>query len=233
MLWSLFIYYCADVETGSAWFIFLGKSSKAGFKVVLYVQCTEWSLCLTGEGCPSRTLSVWEGSLDRHWSVCAGWKHCRSAPPPPRAPSPCVCSLWVLAAPYRWTLSAALAAWRIKHKKRWSEIRIPTKYHKNMSSPTRKCVIWNDFQTMTLFLTVNEAQKRLWEECGYLYIWVVVDQWLWHLQRQILVLPPVEHEHNTFLPDDLTQREICGRGEHCNKLKHPTLKYECLSALKA
>lgn len=69
-------------------------------------------------------------------------------------------------------------------------------------------------------------QQGVWRECRYLYIWVVVDQRLGHLQCQIFILPPVKHEHNTFLTNNLTQREICGCEEHSNKLQHPLLKYE-------
>ncbi len=65
----------------------------------------------------------------------------------------------------------------------------------------------------------NEAQERLWGECIYLYIRVAVDEWLRHLQCQILVLPPVEHEHDTLLPDDLTQREICASEGHSEEFR--------------
>lgn len=99
---------------------------------------------------------------------------------------------------------------------------------KNTSVPTRQLGKWVNINIplFKIIILGNEAQECLWWECRYLYIRVVVDQWLRHLQRQILVLPPVEHEHNTFLPNNLTQWKICGREKHCTELQHPTLKYE-------
>ena len=42
----------------------------------------------------------------------------------------------------------------------------------------------------------------------YLDVWVVHDQRRWHLQGQVIVLPPVQHEGDTLLSNHLTQRQI-------------------------
>lgn len=42
----------------------------------------------------------------------------------------------------------------------------------------------------------------------HLDVGVVHDQRLWHLQSQVVILPPVQHEGNTLLAYHLTQRQI-------------------------
>ena len=46
----------------------------------------------------------------------------------------------------------------------------------------------------------------------YLDVWVVHDQRWWHLQSQVIVLPPVQHEGDTLLSHHLTQRQIWRQG---------------------
>lgn len=45
--------------------------------------------------------------------------------------------------------------------------------------------------------------------CFYLDVGVVHDKGRRHLQSQVIVLPPVQHEGDALLPDHLTQRHIC------------------------
>lgn len=42
----------------------------------------------------------------------------------------------------------------------------------------------------------------------YLDVWVVHDKRWWHLQSQVIVLPPVQHEGNTLFSNHLTERHI-------------------------
>lgn len=56
---------------------------------------------------------------------------------------------------------------------------------------------------------------------AHLYVRVVQDQRRRHLQRQVVVLSPVQHEGHTLLPNHLTQRNIWREtGRHLYMLDH-------------
>lgn len=48
----------------------------------------------------------------------------------------------------------------------------------------------------------------------YLDVGVVHDQGWRHLQSEVIILPPVQHEGDTLLSNHLTQRHICRQQIH-------------------
>lgn len=99
-------------EFAPEWVTHGGKTKDSGLSKVTYLvsdSLLRWRQQRTGRGCPLTTPCVWWVPPCRRCSSCAGWTHCRSAPPPPKAPWLCAGSLSAPGALYRWRPGAVQA----------------------------------------------------------------------------------------------------------------------------
>lgn len=55
---------------------------------------------------------------------------------------------------------------------------------------------------------MQTESKLMKKQTFYLDVWIVHDQRWWHLQSQVIILPPVQHEGDTLFSNHLTQRDI-------------------------